>query len=328
MLPRYSPRLLVSVVTWLACVASAQNLPATAYPERPVTLVAPTAPGGGTDILARYLADRMGKALKQSFVVDNRPGANGILGTENVAHALGDGYRLLFTYTAAHVVNPAIMKKLPYDAMKDFTPIGQIGRGGNLLLVSPLLPVKTVQEFVDHVKAHPDKLSYCSWGNGSGGHLSMENLKKQANLQMPHIPYKGSAPCVQDIVAGHVQAGFGDTTSTMELVRTGKVRALAISGPTRAPRMPDVPTLNEAGYPFNAYSWYGLFAPSSTPKPIIAKLNAALLSVLQEPTTVEKLRELNFSDIPLTTPEQFADTVQKDWRQWGDLARSLNLALD
>lgn len=320
-----APRTLAALaLAALAPLAAAQA----SYPERPVTLVVPTAPGGGTDTIARFIAERLGKALKQPFVIDNRPGANGIPGTDSVARAQPDGYRLLFTYTAAQVVNPAIMRKLPYDALKDFAPIAQIGRAGNLMLVSPHLPVKTVKEFVDYVKARPDQLNYCSWGTGSGGHLTMESFKKQAGLLMTHVPYKGSAPCMQDIVSGQVQAGFADISSSMELVRAGKLRALATSGPTRVPRLPEVPTLTEAGYPFSTYSWYGLFAPAATPRPVVQKLNAAMQELLKDPATVERLREFNFTDIPITTPEQFAETVRKDMAQWGELARSLNLALD
>lgn len=300
----------------------------TPYPERPVTVVVPTTPAAGTDLMARLIADRLSKVLKQPFIVDNKPGANGILGTDSVAHAPRDGYKLLFTYTAAHVVNPAIQKKLPYDPTKDFTPIGQIGRGGILLLANPKLPVKTFKDFVDYAKARPDQLSYCSWGNGSGGHLTMEVLKKQTGMVMTHVPYKGGAACIQDIMGGQVQVGFGDISSNMELVRSGKLRALVTSGPSRTPQLPDVPTLNEAGYVFTTYSWYGLFAPAGTPKSVVTKLNAALQEVLNDPATLERMREMNFPDVPLTTPEQFAETVRKDMQQWGELARSLNLQLD
>ncbi len=316
--------LLGALLATFFTLATAQG----SYPERPVTLVVPTAPGGGTDTIARYIAERLGKALKQPFIVDNKPGANGILGTDSVARAQPDGYRLLFTYAAAQVVNPVIMKKMPYDAIKDFAPIAQIGRGGNLLLVSNELPVKSLKEFVAYVKARPDQLSYCSWGSGSGGHLTMESLKKQAGLVMTHVAYKGSAPCVQDIVAGQVQAGFGDISSTMELVRAGKLRALATSGPARVPRLPEVPTMTEAGYPFSTYSWYGLFAPANTPRPVVQRLNAAVQEMLREPATVERFRELNFTDLPQTTPEQFGETVRRDMAQWGELVRSLDLKLE
>lgn len=298
------------------------------YPNRPVTLVVPTGAAGGTDIMGRLVAERLGKAFKQTFIVDNRPGANTILGTDNVAHAAPDGYRLLFTYAAGLVVNPSLYKKLSYDVEKDLVPIAQIGRGGNLLLVNPALPVHTLQEFVSYVGAHPDKLNYCSWGNGSGGHLSMESLKQQAHLVMTHVPYKGSAACVQDIIGGQVQAGFGDVSSTVELVRAGRVRALASSGATRVPSLPDVPTMNEAGFPFTNYAWYGLLAPAGTPAPIVARLNAAVRQMLSEPETLARLQKLNMTDLPLTTPAEFAAVIHQDLNDWGNLVRSLDLKLE
>ena len=319
-----------SLLAWglasVAWLARAQAPPS--YPERAITLVAPTPPGGGTDTIARYFAERLSTVLKQPVIVDNRPGANGILGTDNVAHAPKDGYRLLFTYTAAQVVNPAIMKKLPYDALKDFTPVAQIGRGGVVLLVSPKLPVKNLAGFIDHAKARPNQLNYCSWGNGSGGHLVMEKLKKQAALAITHVPYKGSAACLQDIMAGQVEAGYADAGTAVELVRSGKLRALAISTPQRVYTLPDLPTLDELGYPFGAYTWYGVFAPAGTPQPVVDKLNGALQTILKDPATVQRMREMNFSDLPLTTPAQFADTVRQDMALWGEIARSLNLSLD
>lgn len=319
------PRVLaIAALALIPPLASAQS----GYPDRPITLVVPTAPGGGTDTIGRFIGGRLSKVLKQSVVIDNKAGANGVIGTDNVVRAPADGYRLLFTYTAAQVVNPAIMRKPPYDPVKDLAPIGQIGRGGNFVVVNPELPVKTVKELVDYVKARPDKLSYCSWGTGSGGHLLIEYMKKQTGMVMTHIPYKGTAPCMQDIVAGQLMIGSGDVSSTIELIRGGKIRAIGYGGFSRLPRLPEVPTLTEAGLSFDAFSWYGLFAPASTPKPIVQKLNAALLEVLKDPVTVERMAEFNFADLPLTTPEQFAETVRKDAQAWGELARSLNLVID
>ncbi|MBC7706081.1 MAG: tripartite tricarboxylate transporter substrate binding protein [Rhodoferax sp.] len=323
---KFSKIAFVSALLLIEPFVAAQN--ADTYPNRPVTLVVPSGPAGGTDLMARLVADRLGKALKQTFIVDNKPGANGILGAENVAHAPHDGYRLLFGYAAGLVVNPSLYKKISYDVEKDLAPIAQIGRTGNLLLVNPALPVKTLKEFVDYAKARPDQLNYCSWGTGSGGHLSMESLKRQAGLAMTHVPFKGSAACVQDIIAGHVQAGFGDVSSTVELVRAGKVRALATSGPTRIPNLPDVPTMNEAGFSFTTYSWYGLMAPAGTPRPIIDKLNAAVRDMLTDPVMVARLRELNLTDLPLTKPEEFAATIHKDLNDWGVLVRTLNLKIE
>ena len=320
---------LLALIAGAAAAAHAQQQPAAdTYPDTPVVLVVPTAPAGGTDTVARVIADTMGRRLGQTFVIENRPGANGILGTEAVARAAPDGYRLLFTYAAAVVVNPSLYKKLPYDTAKDLAPVGQIGRGGNVMLVRKDLPVKTLQEFVDYAKARPDKLSYCSWGAGSGGHLAMESLKKQAGIQIMHVPYKGSGPCVQDLIGGQVDAAFADSSSTVEIVRAGRVRALANSGPSRVPSMPDVPTMNEAGFPFSNYPWYGLLAPAKTSPAIVHKLNAALNAALQDPAVVQRMRDLNFVDLPLTTPAQFGETIAKDTRDWGVVVKSIGLQLD
>ncbi|WP_285414199.1 tripartite tricarboxylate transporter substrate binding protein [Variovorax sp. efr-133-TYG-130] len=312
-----------------ACAAAAGHAQgADTYPDKPVTLVVPTAAAGGTDTISRLIADALSKSLKQPFIIDNRPGANGILGTDLVARGTPDGYRLLFTYAAAMVVNPSLYKKLPYDPVKDFAPVAQIGRGGNLLLVRQDLPVKTLKEFIAYAKARPDKLSYCSWGNGSGGHLAMESLKKQAGLVMTHVPYKGSGPCVQDLMGGQVDAAFADMSSTVELVRAGRLKALANSGPSRIPMLPDVPTMTEAGYPFTNYSWYGLLAPAKTPPAIVKKLNTAVNQVLKDPAVVQRLRELNFTDLPQNTPEQFAATMQKDLHDWSVLVKDIGLTLE
>ncbi|WP_240648562.1 Bug family tripartite tricarboxylate transporter substrate binding protein [Variovorax beijingensis] len=309
----------------LAALAAASHAQADSYPDKPVTLVVPTAPAGGTDTIARLIADALGKTLKQPFIVDNRPGANGILGTDLAARATPDGYRLLFTYAAAMVVNPSLYRKLPYDPVRDFAPVAQIGRGGNLLLVRKDLPVGTLKEFVAYAKARPDKLSYCSWGNGSGGHLAMESLKKQAGLVMTHVPYKGSGPCVQDLLGGQVDAAFADMSSTVEIVRAGRLKALANSGPSRIPMLPDVPTMTEAGYPFTTYAWYGLLAPAKTPPAVVRRLNEAVNQALKDPVVVQRLRELNFTDLPQNTPEQFAATIQKDMRDWGALVKDIGL---
>jgi len=208
-------------VVALAASLAVQAQDAASYPSKPVTLVVPTAAGGGTDTIARMFADVLGKALKQPFIIDNRPGANGLLGAENVLGAPADGYRLLFTYTAAMVVNPVLLKKPPFDPLKDFAPVAQIGRGGNIMMVRKDLPVSNLKEFVDYAKARPGKLNYCSWGAGSGGHLTMEVLMKQAGLTMTHVPYKGSMPCNQDLVGGQVDANWSDVSTSIPLVQAG-----------------------------------------------------------------------------------------------------------
>ena len=298
------------------------------YPSKTVTLIVPTAPAGGTDVFARLFAERLGKVLNQQFVVDNKPGANGMLGTQLAARATADGHTLLFTYAAAHVANPSLYKSVPYDAVKDFAPVVQIGRAANMLLVRPDFPARTLREFVDIAKARPDKLNYCSWGIGSGGHLTMESLKKQAGLALNHIPYKGNALCIQDLLGGQVDTAFGDVSSNIAHVKAGKLRALVYAGPARLPMLPDVPTMNEAGYPFTTYAWYGVFAPAGTPPAIVRKLNAAVLALLADPAMKQRLNELNLNDLPITTPEQFGDQVRKDIAAWGRLVREINVTLD
>ena len=298
-----------------------------AYPDRPITFIVPTAPAGGTDTMARIFADALGKELKQSVIIDNKPGANGIVGVDAGARAAPDGYRLLFTYAATMVANPYLYKKLPFDPVKDFQPVVQLGQGGNLLLVNNNMPVKTLKEFITYVKANPGKVSYCSWGNGSGGHMAMENLMKQTGMQMTHVPYKGSAPCVQDLVGGQVQAAFADTSSTIPMIQAGKMRVLAHSGDKRYPKIPDVQSLNEQGYPFTAYAWYGILAPAKTPRPIVDQLNKAMNKVMADPEVRKHLAELNMVDLPPSSPEQFSATIARDLKSWGELIKGLNLPL-
>jgi tripartite-type tricarboxylate transporter receptor subunit TctC len=298
------------------------------FPSRPITFVVPTAAGGGTDTVARLFAERLAKTLGKPVVVDNRPGANGIIGTEFVARAAPNGYTVLFTYAGAHVVNPGMYKKLPYDPVNSLAPVAQIARAGNMLMVRADLPVDSVQQLVEYVRARPGKLNYCSWGNGSGGHLTMESLKRQAKLDIAHVPYKGNAPCIQDLLAGQIDTAFGDVSSNMPHVRAGKLKVLVVSGPTRLPTLPNVPTMNEAGFPFKTYSWYGVFVPAGTPQEVVQRLNAEVNAALQDPAIVERFRTLNLDDLPITTPEQFSRTVRDDMTSWSALIRELNLVLE
>lgn len=295
------------------------------YPQRPVTLIVPTSAGGGTDAVARVLADALGQALHQAFVVDNRPGANGLLGNALAARAAPDGYHLLFTYAATMVVNPLLYKKPGYDPLRDFEPVMQIGRGGTLLVVSARLPVHTVAEFLAYARAHPQQLSYCSWGQGSGGHLAMASLMQDTGLDLVHVPYKGSAACVNDLLAGQVSAAFADASLALELVRQGRLRALALSAEARMPTLPQVPTLTESGYPFTAYSWLGLFAPAGTPAAIINQLNSSLNQAFQNPAVRQRLAQLQLTELPPITPAEFRTTLTQDMAEWRRLVLKLGL---
>jgi len=274
------------------------------------------------------LGDYIGRELKQPVIIENRPGANGQLGAEYVLSGPADGYRVLFSYTAAMVVSPILQKKPPFDPINDFAPIAQIGRGGNVMLVRKDLPVNNFEEFIEYAKERPGKLNYCSWGSGSGGHLAMEVLMQQAGISMTHIPYKGVMPCTQDLIGGQVDANWSDVSSALPFIREGRLKALVTSTPSRTPQLPDVPTLNDVGYPFTAYAWYGMFAPAKTPPAIVAKLNAATQMALKDPAVIKRMNELNFNDLPLTTPDQFKATVASDYKTWSKVIQDIGLTLD
>jgi len=299
--------------------------PAHAYPHRAVTLIVPASAGGGTDAVARVLADALAQALHQPFVVDNRPGANGLLGNALAAQAKPDGYRLLFTYAATMVVNPLLYKKPGYDPVRHFEPVMQIGRGGTLLLVPTQLPVHTLAEFLAYARARPQQLSYCSWGQGSGGHLAMASLMQDTGLDLVHVPYKGSSACVNDLLGGQVSAAFADASLALELVRQGRLRALALSAETRMPALPQVPTLTEAGYPFTAYSWLGLFAPAGTPTTVIEQLNSSLNQAFQNPAIRRRLAHLQVTELPPISPAEFRATMRQDMIEWRRLIDKLGL---
>jgi tripartite-type tricarboxylate transporter receptor subunit TctC len=273
-------------------------------------------------------ANELGQAMKQSFVVDNRAGASAIIGTDYVAKSAPDGYRLLFGYSAPIVMNPALFKKLPYDPMKDLVPIAQVGRGGLVLLVRKDLPTNTLKEFIAYAKANPGKLNYCSWGGGSGGHLTMESLKKQAGITVTHVPYKGVSPCTQDIMGGQIDAAFVDGLATQKVLATGRAKALAYSGGERLPYLTAVPTLTELGYPFKNYSWFGFFAPAKTPPAIVKRLNAEINRALKDPAVIKRMEGLGFIEVPTTTPEEFAAIIKQDLQDWSTLIKSVGVTLD
>ena len=299
------------------------------WPNKPVKVIVSNAAGSATDAVARTFADALAKKFGQPFVVENRTGANGLIGTDAVAKSPNDGYTLLFTYAAAHVVNPVLLEKMPYDVRKDFAAIAQIGAGGNFLVVPPSMPVKDLKEFIAYVKSRPaDELSYGSWGNGSGGHLSMEAIKQQAGLKIKHIPYKSSAAANQDLLAGHVQAGFSATVLALPLIQAGKLKALAISGTVRSKQMPDVKTMTEQGITFDLDAYYAMFAPSGTPPAIIKSLNAEIIRLFTAPDMVERWNTLGFTEMPAKTPEQFAAQVERDLRDYGAIIKTGNIKSD
>ncbi len=299
------------------------------WPNKPVKVVVAGAPGSGTDIVARGFTEAMTKTFGQPFVVDNKAGANGLIGTDAVAKSPGDGYTLLFTYAAAHVVNPVLLDKVPYDVNKDFAAVAQIGAGGNFLVVAANMPVNNLKEFVAYVKTKPaDELSYGSWGNGSGGHLSMEALKQQTGLKIKHIPYKSTAAANTDLVAGHIQVAFSATASALPLIKAGKLKAIAVSGTYRSKQMPEIPTMTEQGVKFDVNAWYAVLAPAGTPAPIVAALNKEIMRLIAAPEMAERWNTLGFSEMPLNTPEQFSEQIKRDLRDWGAVVKAGNIKAD
>jgi tripartite-type tricarboxylate transporter receptor subunit TctC len=297
------------------------------YPTKPVRYIVPVAAGGGSDMVARTVTERWGKVLGQSFVVDNQGGGGGVIACQAAARAAPDGYTLLQGYVATHGTSPAT-RKLPYDAIRDFTPIGMIGATPNVLVVNASLPVKTVAEFIDYVKKNPGRLSYGSAGQGTLTHLTMELFKQQINSFMVHIPYRGVAPAFTDLIGGQTQAMFPGLAAAVPHIRSGRVRPLAVTGPRRHPQFKDLPTLDETGFKgFDAQQWYGVVGPAGIPAPIVRQLNETLATVLKAPDLSEKLSVEAIEPIVMT-PEQFGEFIKKDIERWTRLARARNIVLD
>ncbi len=322
-------RLLSVCLSLLLGLAAAPVRAQGAWPNQPVKVIVPGAPGSGADVTARVFTEQFSKRFGQPFVIDNRPGANGMLATEAAAKAPRDGYTLLFTYAAAQVVNQSLYAKVNYDGARDFAAIAQIGAGGNLLIVPATLPVKDLQEFIAYAKTRPaDDLAYGSWGIGSGGHLSMEALAQHAGLKMRHVPYKNVGAMLTDLLGGHLQLCFASAATAVPLMQSGKVRALAYSAPQRTAAAPEVKTMSEQGVPFELTAWYGLFAPAGAPAAVVQALNAEVRRILVAADMADKLKAVSLSEAPLKTPEQFAQTVQSDIQAWGDVLRRAQIKVE
>jgi tripartite-type tricarboxylate transporter receptor subunit TctC len=266
-----------------AALLAAAGAAAQQYPVKPVRMIVPFVPGGNVDILARIVTPEMSKALGQQIVIENRGGAGAVIGTEAAAKSPPDGYTLLMV-SAAHTINPAMAKKLPYDSIKDFAPISIVADVPTAFAVHPLLPVKNVKEFIALARARPGQLNYSTAGRGTVGHLSAELLSSMAKIKMVHVPYKGTGQSIIDLIAGHVQLQFSSMPAVIQHSRTGKLRMLAQGGKTRSTAAPDVPTMEEAGVAgFVVSSGFGLFAPAGTPRPVIDRVHAALVKALSDP---------------------------------------------
>lgn len=297
------------------------------YPNKTIRYIVPVSAGGGSDMVGRTLTERWGTLLKQSFIVDNQAGGGGVIACQATARAAPDGYTLMQGYVATHGTSPAT-RKLPYDAVKDFTAIGMIGATPNVLVVNSALPVKTVKEFIDYVKKNPGKISYGSAGQGSLTHLTMELFKEQIGSFMVHIPYRGIAPAFTDLIGGQTQAMFPGLAAALPHIRSGRVRPLAVTGLTRHSQFKDLPTLDESGFKgFDAQQWYGVMGPANMPAPVVKTLSDTLATVLKAPDLREKLA-IEAIEPMVMSPEQFADFVKKDIARWTKLAKDRKIELD
>jgi tripartite-type tricarboxylate transporter receptor subunit TctC len=300
----------LAAAAWTACAVPAAA--AEAYPARPIRLVAPFAPGGTLDVMVRLVAQKLGEGLGTSVVIDNRPGANGILGTEIVARAMPDGYTGLLT-TGSFTSNVAVYRQLPYDAQLDLTPVTQIARSyGLILVVHPEVPARSIKELVALAKAHPGKLAFASSGVGNLTHLTGEYLKALAGIDIAHVPYKGSAPAMNDVLGRRVEMIFVSTVFVQPYIKAARVYPLALTGPTRSPVLPDVPTFREMGYPeLTLTGWYGLWFSGGTPRPIVQRTQGQVVKFLDSAEVKRRLDELGLVGVG-SSPEEFTRFIAED----------------
>lgn len=312
--------MLTAAPAWAAeRVSEAQS-----YPDRPIRLIDPYAPGGGSGLVARLVGARLGDAWGRQVVVDNRPGAAGSIGTEIAARSAPDGYTLCMGTSGSIAISPN-MNKVPYDPVKDLIPITQTSAQVMLVVLHPSTPISSVKELIAYARAQPGKLIYASSGTGGTGHLAVELFQALAKVNMTHVPYKGNGPAVLALLGGEVQLGFNNILAALPHVNSGRLKAIAVTSPKRAPALPNLPTLAEAGVPgYEATSWNGIFAPAKTPRPIINKIHAEVVKILNTPDVREKLVAAG-SDPVGSTPEEFLAYVKSELARWGKVIRDNNI---
>ncbi|QEZ42805.1 Bug family tripartite tricarboxylate transporter substrate binding protein [Cupriavidus oxalaticus] len=295
------------------------------WPSHPIRLVVPFTPGGTTDILARVVGQRLGQVLGQTVVIDNRPGAGGNIGAEAVARASPDGYTLLMGTLGTQVTNASLYARMPYDAARDFAPVTLVANSPNVLLTNATLPVRSVGELIALARQQPGKLNYASTSTGGSPHLSGELLDSMAGVKMQHVPYKGAAPAMTDLLAGQVNLMYDNLPSALAQIQAGKVRALAVTGPQRSPLLPDVPTVQESGLPgYVVNSWFGLLAPAGTPAAVVGKLQQAVAGVLAEPAVRQRIEQLGA--VPGgDSPAAFAAVIREDTAKWSRVIREAGI---
>ncbi len=299
---------------------------AQAYPSKPIKIIAPVQPGGGVDLVARTIGDRLSKVLGQPVVVDNQSGGGGIVGSQATARAAPDGYTMMVAYVGTHGTNPAV-RKLPYDAVKDFTPIAMVGGTPNVLVVPASLPATSLREFIQYAKNNAGKVSYGSAGPGTLTHLGMEQLKVATDIDMVHVPYRGIGPAFADILGGQTQAMLPGLAAALPHIKAGKVRPLAVTGQKRHRLLPDVPTFEELGYKgFDGVQWYGIAGPANMPAPIVKRLNDEINHLLSDAELRERLAGEALEPMPMT-PEQFGQYIRDDIARWSTVAKQRNIQI-
>ncbi|MDB5880429.1 MAG: hypothetical protein JWP43_307 [Ramlibacter sp.] len=301
-----------------------QPAAATSYPTRPVRIIVPSSPGGGTDILARLLAKKLGESLGQPFIVENRAGAGQALGIDVVSHAAPDGYTLLMAASAI-VLNQVLSKKTSYDTVRDFRPVSLVSTVSNVLVVNPALPVKTARELIAYAQSHPGALNYSSAGNGTSPHLSMELFRSMAGITMTHVPYKGSGPATVDVLSGQVQLSMPNILTVMPHIKGGTLRALGVTGPRRAAALPDVPTIAEAGLPgYESVQWYGVLAPAGTPAAVVNKLQAEIVRAVQS-TEMQAAMANEGADPVGSSADEFAAFTRAEIAKWTRVVKTAGI---
>jgi len=323
--PIMRTQLLWRIATLMLAAMSSSNAWSQTYPTKPIRFIVPFPAGGGADIFARLIGRELGKNMGQPFVVDNRAGASGIIGSEAVARSAPDGYTLLMGTTGTHTTNPAVYRKLPYDSIKDFAPISLVAESPFVLLVHPSLPIKSVKEIIAFAKARPRQLTYGSSGVGSSSHLGFELFNMMAGIKGVHVPYKGLPPATADTVAGHITMTWDSITASAPYIKAKRLRALGIGSTKRSALMPEIPTISEAGLMgFELGSWYGMFAPAATTPEIVSRLRSEVVKAIAASGMREQFAALGADPIG-STPEEFAAVLQRDLAKWAKVAREANV---
>jgi tripartite-type tricarboxylate transporter receptor subunit TctC len=322
------PSPLARLAALAATIAAATLASAQTYPSKPIKLIVPFPPAGSTDISARAVAGKLGERLGQPVVIENKPGAGGNIGTDVVAKAAPDGYTLVVGTVGTHAINASLYSKMPYDHVKDFAPVVLLSSTPNVLVVNPGLPVNSVKDVINLARAKPGELTFASSGSGTSIHLSGELFKSMAGLQMMHIPYKGSAPMQIDLISGQVNMSFDNLSAVMQQIKAGRLKALAVTGKSRSPMLPDLPTVEEAGLPgYEATSWNAVFAPAGTPRDIVDKLNRELNAILHSPDTRKYFAEQG-GEAGGGTPEQLGAFVRSETAKWSKVVRDSGAKVD